>query len=151
MGSTHCDSHPAFRLRLSAIECRKPLASTARRAGWIGCNILLEKIPPDARIVLVDAGKLHSPSNVRAAYRRLRPLEKLAVEKRGWTLDVLNVVRSVGTNEFSLADIYAHGDALARLHPKNAHVRDKIRQQLQVLRDLGLIEFLGGGSYRVRR
>jgi type II restriction enzyme len=80
----------------------------------------------------------------------LRPLEKLAVEKRGWTLDVLNVVRSVGTNEFSLADVYAHSDALARLHPKNAHVRDKIRQQLQVLRDFGLIEFLGGGSYRMR-
>ena len=80
----------------------------------------------------------------------MRPLEKLAVEKRGWTLDVLNVIRSVGTNEFSLADIYAHSDVLARLHPKNAHVRDKIRQQLQVLRNLGLIEFLGGGSYRMR-
>jgi len=25
-------------------------------------------------------------------------------------------------------------------------VRDKIRQQLQVLRDLGLLEFLGGAS-----
>jgi type II restriction enzyme len=36
---------------------------------------------------------------------------------------------------------------LAKLHPHNAHVRDKIRQQLQVLRDLGLLEFLGGGSY----
>jgi len=31
----------------------------------------------------------------------------------------------------------------------NAHVRDKIRQQLQVLRDLGLLEFLGSGSYRL--
>ena len=141
---------PHFAFALSAIECRKPLASTARRAGWVGCNILLEKVPPDARIVLVDAGKLRSPSEVRRAYRRLRPLENLAVEKRGWTLDVLNVVRNVGTNEFSLADVYAHADALARLHPKNAHVRDKIRQQLQVLRDLGLIEFLGGGSYRMR-
>jgi hypothetical protein len=28
-------------------------------------------------------------------------------------------------------------------------VRDKIRQQLQVLRDLGLVEFLGGGEYRL--
>ena len=27
------------------IEKRKPLAQTARRAGWIGCNILLDKIP----------------------------------------------------------------------------------------------------------
>ena len=29
------------------------------------------------------------------------------------------------------------------------HVRDKIRQQLQVLRDLGLLKFLGAGSYRL--
>ena len=34
------------------------------------------------------------------------------------------------------------------LHPDNRHVRDKIRQQLQVLRDLGLVEFLGRGRYR---
>lgn len=27
------------------IEKRKPLASTARRAGWIGCNIVLKNIP----------------------------------------------------------------------------------------------------------
>jgi type II restriction enzyme len=29
------------------------------------------------------------------------------------------------------------------------HIPDKIRQQLQVLRDLGLLEFLGAGSYRL--
>jgi type II restriction enzyme len=44
---------------------------------------------------------------------------------------------------------YAYTDALAKLHPNNAHVRDKIRQQLQVLRDLGLLTFLGSGSYRL--
>src|SRR5689334_18268555 len=38
---------------------------------------------------------------------------------------------------------------LAKLHPDNRHVRDKIRQQLQVLRGLGLLEFLGAGSYRL--
>jgi len=87
---------------------------------------------------------------VRASYNRLRPLEKLQVEKRGWTLEVLQVVQSLGKLEFTLADVYAHADALAKLHPNNAHVRDKIRQQLQVLRDLGLLEFLGSGSYRLR-
>jgi type II restriction enzyme len=38
---------------------------------------------------------------------------------------------------------------LAELHPNNAHIRDKIRQQLQVLRDLRLLTFLGDGSYRL--
>jgi type II restriction enzyme len=52
-------------------------------------------------------------------------------------------------NESSLADVYGHTDHLAKLHPKNAHIRDKIRQQLQLLRDLGVLEFLGSGSYRL--
>jgi type II restriction enzyme len=90
------------------------------------------------------------PSDVRRAYERLRPLENLEVEKRGWTLDVLEVVRSLGKPEFTLRDMYSHAATLAKLHPHNAHVHDKIRQQLQVLRDLGLLIFLGGGSYRLK-
>jgi type II restriction enzyme len=140
---------PHFAFALSAIECRKPLAATARRAGWIGCNILLNKIPQDARIPIVEAGSPRPASAVRADFRRLRPLEKLKAETRGWTLDVLNVVRSLNKTEFSLGDVYAHADELAKLHPKNAHVPDKIRQQLQILRDLRLLDFLGSGSYRL--
>ena len=140
---------PHFAFALSAVERRKPLAPTARRAGWVGCNILLDKIPVRARIPVVSEGSPHSPGEVRGSYERLRPLEKLRVEKRGWTLDVLQVVQSLGKLEFTLANVYAHSDALAKLHPNNAHVRDKIRQQLQVLRDLGLLKFLGDGSYRL--
>jgi type II restriction enzyme len=140
---------PHFAFALSAIECRKPLAATARRAGWIGCNILLNKIPQDARIPIVEAGNPRPASAVRADFRRLRPLEKLKAETRGWTLDVLNLVRSLNKKEFSLTDVYAHANELATIHPKNAHIPDKIRQQLQVLRDLNLLEFLGAGSYRL--
>ena len=141
---------PHFAFALSSLEKRSPLSPTARRAGWVGCNILLEKIPVHARIPLVSDGTPRTPREVRNSYNRLRPLEKLQVEKRGWTLDVLQIVQSLGKLEFALADVYAHSDTLARLHPKNLHVRDKIRQQLQVLRDLGLLEFLGVGSYRLR-
>jgi type II restriction enzyme len=140
---------PHFAFTLSAVERRPPLAATARRAGWVGCNILLEKIPAHARIPLVSEGSPHTPREVRGTYDRLRPLEKLRVEKRGWTLDVLQIVQSLEKLEFTLADVYAHTDVLAKLHPNNAHVRDKIRQQLQVLRDLGLLKFLGDGSYRL--
>ena len=117
---------PHFAFALSAVERRKPLASTARRAGWVGCNILLDKIPVHARISVVHEGTPQTSQKVRASYNRLRPLEKLQVEKRGWTLDVLQVVQSLGKLEFTLADVYAHADALAKLHPNNAHVRDKM-------------------------
>jgi len=140
---------PHFAFTLSTLEKRPPLAPTARRAGWIGCNILLDKIPLHARVSVVTEGSPQTPREVRTSYDRLRPLEKLQAEKRGWTLDVLQVVQSLGKMEFTLADVYAHANALAKLHPKNAHVRPKIRQQLQVLRDLGLLEFLTPGSYRL--
>ena len=139
---------PRFAFALSAIERRKPLSATARRAGWVGCNILLDRIPQDARIPIVREGSVRTRAEVREAYERLRPLEKLRAEKRGWTLDVLNVVQSLKKEEFDLADVYAHEEALARLHPDNRHVRDKIRQQLQVLRDMGRLHFLGRGRYR---
>ncbi|MBI5242579.1 MAG: hypothetical protein HY922_02705 [Elusimicrobia bacterium] len=41
-------------------------------------------------------------------------------------------------------------DRLSELHPNNRHVRPKIRQQLQVLRDLGFVAFLGRGRYRLK-
>jgi type II restriction enzyme len=88
-------------------------------------------------------------TEVRRAYRRLRPLENLKAETRGWTLDVLSIVRSLNKPEFLLYDVYARAVELSKLHPANRHVRDKIRQQLQVLRDLGLLAFLGSGEYRL--
>jgi type II restriction enzyme len=142
---------PNFAFSISAIEKRKALGPEARRAGWVGCNILLGRIPPDAKIPIVSEGCAISSSEVRKQYARLRPLETLTSENRGWTLDVLNVVRGLGMSVFALSDVYALESSLGRLHPLNRHVRDKIRQQLQVLRDLGLLEFLGRGHYRLAR
>jgi len=90
-----------------------------------------------------------STSEVRKAYNKIRSLEELTVEKRGWTLDVLNAIHSLKKKEFSLVDAYTLEPELSKLYPANRHVRDKIRQQLQVLRDLHLLEFLGGGCYRL--
>jgi type II restriction enzyme len=140
---------PHFAFNESMLQCRKPLSPQAARAGWIGCNFLLDKIPADARIPVVDDGSVIAPAVVRHSYSKLRPLEKLEPTKRGWTLDVLNVVHSLDKKEFSLGEVYDYERALTKLHPDNRHVRDKIRQQLQILRDLGLLEFLGNGSYRL--
>ena len=140
---------PSFAFSLSCLEKRKALRSSAERAGWVGCNILLVNIPSDARIPVVVNGKPSNPALVRHQYNRLRPLETLKIDARGWTLDVLNIVRSLGKAEFTLAEVYAEEAALGRLHPQNRFVRPKIRQQLQCLRDLGFIEFLGSGKYGI--
>ncbi|HMD37812.1 MAG TPA: DpnI domain-containing protein [Candidatus Acidoferrum sp.] len=141
---------PHFAFTLSLLEKRKPLSPNARRAGWVGCNFLLDRIPADARIPIIQDGQLVSSAKVRKAYKRLRPLEKLNVQKRGWTLDVLQIVKRLNKEEFTLREVYNQEESLVKLHPNNAHVRDKIRQQLQILRDLDLIEFLTPGSYRLK-
>jgi type II restriction enzyme len=133
----------------SVIEKRKPLAPNARRAGWVGCNILLGEIPPDGKIPMVSAGVPVQKQNVREEFSRLRQLAQLPPSLRGWTLDVLRAVRQLGKTEFSLQELYAFESQLRVLHQKNQNVRPKIRQQLQVLRDLGLLRFGARGNYRV--
>ena len=147
------NSQPLLRRGLSWHPFRcyqtQPLAPTARRGGWIGCNILLDKIPIHARISVVSEGTPLTPREVRSSYNRLRPTGETTGRKT--RLDPRRAPSGpiVRQTRITLADVYAHAGALAKLHPKNAHVRDKIRQQLQVLRDLGLLEFLGRGEYRL--
>ncbi|MFZ0828015.1 MAG: hypothetical protein WAO02_11390 [Verrucomicrobiia bacterium] len=52
-------------------------------------------------------------------------------------------------NTFTTAEVYAFERELEKLHPDNRHVRDKIRQQLQVLRDAGLLLHIGRGEWRL--
>lgn len=52
------------------------------------------------------------------------------MKKRGWTLDVFQVVQSLKKKEFLLSDVYAHADTLAKLHPQNADKFDVIRVQV---------------------
>jgi hypothetical protein len=70
------------------------------------------------------------------------------VSSRGWLIDVLNVARSINKQEFHLSEMYSQDEHLRTLHPKNFHIRPKIRQQLQKLRDMGLLTFIGEGNYR---
>ena len=138
---------PRFSYTLSVIRKRKPLSPAAERHGWIGCSIALGDIPPEAKISLITNGAVQAPEDVRSKYRKLRKLAKMSVEARGWTLDVLRIVHSLGKREFSLQDVYAFENKLFRLHPANRNIQPKIRQQLQELRDMGIIRFLGRGRY----
>jgi len=139
---------PNFCLGPSAIEARKPLSATARRAGWVGCNIVLDFVPPEGRIPVISSGSIVSKTTVRNHFRQVKPLENLTAKMRGWTLDVLTVLRSLEKREFTLKQAYSFEKVLSQMHPENRHVRAKIRQQLQVLRDLGYLQFIKRGYYR---
>jgi len=139
---------PNFCFSKSAIERRKPLKPTARRAGWIGCNIVLDCVPPEGRIQVIHSGNIISKSSVRRNFHNVQPLADFSVQKRGWTLDVLTALRSFKKPEFTIDDAYSFERILSRQHPDNRHIRPKIRQQLQILRDLGYLEFVRRGQYR---
>ena len=142
---------PSFSFSTSAIEARKPLSKSARRAGWVGCNIILDFIPPENRICIVREGNVISRSEVRKQFQSALPLSKIKAKKRGWTIDVWNGLRSLGKSIFTIQDAYSLETIFQDLHPENKHIRPKIRQQLQVLRDLGCIDFISKGVYRWKR
>jgi len=139
---------PNFCLGASAIEARKPLKTTARRAGWVGCNIVLDFIPPEGRIPVIRSGNIISRVIVRKHFQQVKPLENLSVKMRGWTLDVLTILQSLKEREFTLEQAYAFEKVLSQMHPENQHVKAKIRQQLQILRDIGYLQFVKRGRYR---
>jgi len=68
---------------------------------------------------------------------------------KGWLLDVMLCVDNIGKRKFTLNDIYAFENELSRLHPQNKHIKDKIRQQLQFLRDKGYLDFVSRGYYQL--
>jgi hypothetical protein len=63
-----------------------------------------------------------------------------------WRDDVLEILGRL-PNNFSLAEIYRFVPFLVAKHPANENIEAKIRQQLQVLRDEGGLQFRGDGSY----
>lgn len=141
---------PGHFLTESVISARKPLAETARRAGWIGSNIHLDRIADSGKVWLVQDSVQRPKATVRQEFDRLAFVRALPAEGRGWLNDVLQCVEELAPRrgtEFSLKEVYGFEQRLAARHPANHNVQPKIRQQLQLLRKRGLVKFEGSGRY----
>ena len=142
---------PKYFFAPSIIEKRKELSPLARRAGWIGCNIVMSNIPELGKIFYVQNGIPKSRDEVLEKWNKTEFVRSThGIEAKGWLLDVLVCVERINKKEFSLDDVYAFEAYLQAKHPSNHRVKEKIRQQLQVLRDKIVIEFLGRGQYRMK-
>ena len=132
------------------IEKRKPLSLNARRAGWVGCNILLQSIPQSGKIFYVRNKQIESKAKILSNWQKTLFLkESKKIELKGWILDIMNCIDKLGKNEFKLNEIYAFEKYLKIKHPENKHIKDKIRQQLQFLRDKNYLKFIGNGKYKL--
>lgn len=58
-------------ISIRCVEKRRPLPITARRAGWVGCNILMEKIPDPAKIFMVKDSQVIPKPDVMEMYKKL--------------------------------------------------------------------------------
>jgi len=132
------------------IEKRQPLHVTARRAGWIGCNILLQSIPESGRIFFIKNHHIKPKNDVLENWKRTLFLRKEKdISTKGWLIDIMRYIERLNKKEFTLNEVYKYEKELEILHPNNRHIKDKIRQQLQFLRDKGYLEFTNRGNYRL--
>lgn len=140
---------PRFYFTPALIAKRAPLAAKARRAGWIGCTIHLGGVPESGRITYIAKGAVLEREAVLESWARAAFVEEArTLHSRGWLIATLRCIERLGQGEFNLAELYSFEAELHGAFPGNRHVREKLRQQLQVLRDHGRIQFLGQGRYR---
>ena len=127
---------------------RKPLSQTARRAGWIGCNINISNVAEAGKVFLVKDSKLIDKNIVESSFNKTLFLRDKSTDSKGWILDIMMCVDAIKKIEFTLDDVYKFENKLKLKYPNNNFIKDKIRQQLQILRDKGIIEFVGRGNYK---
>ncbi len=127
---------------------RPPLAKTARRTGWIGCNIDISKVVEAGKVFLVKNAQTINQEIVTETFNKTMFLRTKSKDAKGWILDIMACVDLIKKETFTLDEIYKFEQKLKLKYPNNNFIKDKIRQQLQLLRDKGIIEFVGRGQYR---
>ncbi|VEG13011.1 DpnI domain-containing protein [Moraxella cuniculi] len=118
------------------------------RPNYVMCSINTSTVPSSGKISIIREGQVINQDKVMQKWRQNFYLRTMKAESKGWLLAIMGCLDRLPDNVFSLKQMYAFEHELAIRYPNNAHIKDKIRQQLQVLRDQGVIEFLGGGRYR---
>ena len=140
---------PKYFLTPNILKKRNPLSENAERPGYIGAYILYGEISDYGKISIVKSYVEQNRKAVLENYSKISRLKIESLNKRGWLMDVLNCINKISTECFTLEDIYRFIPELEKKHPDNKHIEEKIRQQLQFLRDKNFLEFLSKrGTYR---
>jgi uncharacterized membrane protein YkvA (DUF1232 family) len=76
-------------------------------------------------------------------------IDKTEIESNGdWFNEILKIIYHFDGEIFTIDQIYAFEEDLKSKFPNNPFIKEKIIQQLQSIRDHGIIEFLGDESYK---
>ena len=141
--------HPVFLIPDVVMKRAKPhIRPKTGKEYWM-CKLNLSSVPDDGKITLISNGIVRPHVEVRRQFQESARFETLPVTKRGWVALVLATVRKIGKMRITNADLFSHEESMHAIFPGNSHVRDKIRQQMQVLMRLGYVERTAPGEYRV--
>lgn len=141
---------PKYYFSKSSIIARKPLASTARRSGWVGSYINIKHLPSSGKILIIRNSKFIDKKLVLYKYNKTLFLSGMQEKSKGWILEIMKCIDKLDLNEFTLNCLYDYEDELKNIYPNNNNIDAKIRQELQILRDMNYVESLGNGIYRRR-
>jgi hypothetical protein len=108
----------------------------------------------------VDRLRASLPATIRLQQHAIEAPPRVVLAKRdyvlfarslrGWLRLTIEGIARIQSETFSMTDVMrACAPLAAEEFPDNRHVREKLRQQMQRLRDLGLVRFLGNGRYEL--
>lgn len=100
------------------------------------------------KVFLVKNTKIIDRKVVENSFNQTLFLREKPSDSKGWILDIMLCVDAIKKNDFTLDEIYQFENKLKFKYPNNNFIKVKIRQQLQVMRDKGIIEFVGRGNYK---
>lgn len=142
---------PSFVFSESMIEERKRLSPSAVRHDWVGCNILTKNIPDNCKIYYVRGNKECLKRSVAVKWKKILFLKQYSdPNKKSWITDIIKCIELLKKREFSIKELYDFESDLARKHPENKHIKEKIRQKLQLLRDNKYLDFVSKGFYKLK-
>jgi type II restriction enzyme len=125
----------------------RPLGRPGRENYYLS-SLDLSRVPECARVPIVRHGFERPIRFVRQSWDRFAFVRKPAEpEDRDWIRDILSCIARLPGREFTLGELYGFEPELAALYPNNRHIRDKVRQKLQVLCRKGVLRRIVSGVY----
>ncbi len=116
-------------------------------SGFEGFNLDLKLVLRSGRIPIVYEGREIEKDTVLSQWKAITKIIPSMSSLNGWQKEVMRFIDSLG-NEFYASDFEDQCLIWEAKYPNNNHIAAKVRQQLQMLRNKGLIQFDGKGKYR---
>ncbi len=102
---------------------RPPLAPMARRAGWVGCNIDISKVPNTGKVFLVKNNQVVDKKIVTNSFNKTLFIRNKTLKSKGWILDILNCIDSIQNETFTLDEMYKFESILKQKYPNNNFIK----------------------------